>query len=158
MRAGNYLEEHGFTRTETSNLYQDGKHWVLVCKVRDIAFSTQPVPTIHRLSECEAAKTFVERGEKPPQDLAHWVEAPALRWSDGRRERRAMPTSIDVSAQSRLWIHPNQATRRRVCRPAGHATRGEIGCLAAMRPNRLNCSSDCVNASRSLSTCLNVTR
>ncbi|MDA1055007.1 MAG: hypothetical protein O3C40_31680 [Planctomycetota bacterium] len=29
-----------------------------------------------------------------------------LRWADGRRERRAMPMSIDLPARSRLWIHP----------------------------------------------------
>lgn len=29
-----------------------------------------------------------------------------LRWADGRRESLAMPTSIDLPARLRLWIHP----------------------------------------------------
>lgn len=29
-----------------------------------------------------------------------------LRWADGRRERRAMPMSIDLPTRLRLWIHP----------------------------------------------------
>lgn len=49
-----------------------------------------------------AVPTMTTLGDKP---VGRWILH--LRWSDGRREQRPLPTSIDLPEGRRLWIHPS---------------------------------------------------
>lgn len=63
-----------------------------------------------------AVPTMIEVGGKP---VGRW--ATYLRWPDGRRERRAMPSSIDLQAADRLWIHPQPSEPTANMRPGWSA-------------------------------------
>jgi hypothetical protein len=64
------------------------------CIVRPERFITPEVSGL-------AVPTMTTVGEKP---VGRWLLY--LRWSDGKRERRILPSSLDLPEGRRLWIHP----------------------------------------------------
>ena len=66
-----------------------------------------------------AVATMTELCDKP---MGRWLLY--LRWSDGRRECVPIPSSIELSDKSKLWIHPDPSEPAASMRP---------GCSAAAR-------------------------
>ena len=67
----------------------------------DTASIARPERFIHPEVSGLAIPTMTTAGDKP---MGQWLLY--LRWADGRRERRRLPQSLELSEGRRLWIHP----------------------------------------------------